>query len=407
MPAFTARAVELQKPDPGKRLEIADSTLPGFYLVVQPSGAKSWAVRYRADGKSRKLTLGPYPRLGLADARERARTALQAVSEGRDPAGERTAVLQEQAAAARLTFGAVVADFIQRYAKPRNRSWPEAERLLSRGDLAPWQERDVRSIGRRDVLDVIDAMVERGAPVQANRQFAAMRKLFGWAVERGILDTSPMATLKPPSPEVARDRVLTDAELRAIWLAASEIGYPFGHAVQLLILTGQRRAEVLEAEWREFDLDGRQWTIPRQRAKNDRAHVVALSEPVVAILSALPRIGQPARFLFTTTGSTPFSGISKASERLSKLAAAHMPAEQEIEPWRLHDLRRTFASGCARRGVSIHVVEKILNHTSGTFGGIVGVYQRHDFADERQAALSNWAEFVMKLCKSAAEISVR
>lgn len=105
----------------------------------------------------------------------------------------------------------MVADFIQRYAKPRNRSWPEAERLLSRGDLAPWQDRDVRSIGRRDVLDVIDAMVERGAPVQANRQFAAMRKLFGWAVERGILETSPMATLKPPSPEVARDRVLTDA----------------------------------------------------------------------------------------------------------------------------------------------------------------------------------------------------
>ncbi|MFB0490076.1 hypothetical protein ABIE45_002662 [Methylobacterium sp. OAE515] len=137
MSAFTTRAVELQKPDPGRRLEIPDSTLPGFYLVVQPSGAKSWAVRYRADGKTRKLTLGPYPRLGLADARERARTALQAVSEGRDPAGERTAVLREQAAATRLTFGAVVADFIQRYAKPRNRSWPEAERLLSRGDLAP------------------------------------------------------------------------------------------------------------------------------------------------------------------------------------------------------------------------------------------------------------------------------
>lgn len=164
---------------------------------------------------------------------------------------------------------------------------------------------------------------------------------------------------------------------------------------------------MLEAEWREFDFDYRQWTIPRQRAKNDRAHVVALSEAVVAILSALPRIGQPARFLFTTTGATPFSGISKATERLSKLAAAHMPAGQEIEPWRLHDLRRTFASGCARLGVGIHVVEKILNHTSGTFGGIVGVYQRHDFADERQAAQSKWADFVTKLCKSAAEISDR
>lgn len=402
MPAFTARAVELQKPDPGKRLELPDGALPGFYLVVQPSGSKSWAIRYRADGKTRKFTLGPYPRLGLADARERARTALQAVSEGRDPGAEQVVALQEQATTVRLTFGAVAADFIARYAKPRNRSWPETERLLTKADLAPWQERDVRSIGRRDVLDAIDGVVERGAPIHANRLFAALRRMFSWTVERGILDASPMASLKPPSPEVARDRVLTDAELRAVWLAAGQIGYPFGHAVQLLILTGQRRAEVLEAEWREFDLDGRMWTIPRQRAKNDRAHVVALSETTIAILSALPRIGRPARFLFTTTGTTPFSGISKATERLTTLAASHMPEGQSIEPWRLHDLRRTFASGCARLGVSIHVVEKILNHTSGTFGGIVGVYQRHDFADERKSALDHWSSFVASLARVAA-----
>lgn len=397
MPAFTARAVELQKPDPGKRLELPDGALPGFYLVVQPSGSKSWAIRYRADGKTRKFTLGPYPRLGLAEARERARTALQAVSEGRDPGAEQVVALQEQATATRLTFGAVALDFIARYAKPRNRSWPETERLLTKADLERWQERDIRSIGRRDVLDAIDGVVERGAPIHANRLFAALRRMFGWTVERGILDVSPMASLKPPSPEVARDRVLSDTELRAVWLAAAEIGYPFGHAVQLLILTGQRRAEVLEAEWREFDLDGSVWTIPRQRAKNDRAHVVALSETAKAILGALPRIGQPARFIFTTTSTSPFSGVSKATERLTALASGHMPEGQSLEPWRLHDLRRTFASGCARLGVGIHVVEKILNHTSGTFGGIVGVYQRHDFAAERRDALERWATHVQSL----------
>ncbi|GJD46107.1 Prophage integrase IntS [Methylobacterium cerastii] len=397
MPAFTARSVELLKPDPEKRLELPDSALPGFYLVVQPSGAKSWAVRYRADGKPKKLTLGPYPRLGLGDARERARTALQAVSEGRDPAGEKAADLQEQAAATRLTFGAVAADFVARYAKPRNRSWPETERLLTKADLEPWQARDVRGIGRRDVLDVIDGVVERGAPIHANRLFAALRKMFGWAVERGVLDASPMAALKPPSPEVARDRVLSDVELAAVWKAAAEVGYPFGTVVQLLILTGQRRSEVLDAEWREIDRDGRMWTIPRQRAKNDRAHAVPLSDAALGILDALPRIGKPARFLFTTTGSSPFSGVSKATERLSKLAAKHMPDAVLLEPWRLHDLRRTFASGCARLGVGIHVVEKALNHTSGTFGGIVGVYQLHDFADERRQALDNWASHLMVL----------
>lgn len=399
MPAFTARSVELTKPDPSKRLELSDAALPGFYLVIQPSGAKSWAVRYRLDSKSRKLTLGPYPRLGLGDARERAREALQAVSEGRDPAREKAAVLQEQAAAIRLTFASVAAEFIQRYAKPRNRSWGETERLLRAGDLASWQDRDVRQIGRRDILDVIDAIVERGAPTQANRVFAALRKMFGWAVQRGILETSPVAGLKPPSPEVARDRVLTDTELAAVWKAAVAVGYPFGSVVQLLILTGQRRSEVLDAEWREFDLDARLWTIPRHRAKNDRAHQVPLSEPVLKILTALPRVGKPARYLFTTTGDTPFSGVSKAQERLNTLAAAHMPDETLLEPWRLHDLRRTFASGCARLGVGVHVVEKALNHVSGTFGGIVGVYQRFDFADERRQALTLWAARICELHK--------
>lgn len=401
MPAgFTARSVEQSRADPTKRLELPDGALPGFYLVVQTSGAKSWAVRYRLDGKSRKLTLGPYPRLGLGDARERARAALQAVSEGRDPAAEKAAALQEQGTAVKHRFGAVAADFIQRYAKPRNRSWPEVERMLTKGDTAPWQERDIRSLGRRDMLDVIDAVVERGAPIHANRLFAALRKMFGWAVERGVLDASPMATLKPPSPEVARDRVLNDVELVAVWNAAAAIGYPFGSVAQLLILTGQRRSEVLEAEWREFDLAARMWTIPRQRAKNDRAHEVPLSQPAIGLLEALPRIGKPARFLFTTTGDTPFSGVSKATERLSKLAAGHMPADQALEPWRLHDLRRTFASGCARLGVAVHVVEKALNHTSGTFGGIVGVYQRHDFAEERRRALEQWGDHLAKMIRS-------
>ncbi|MEX5452656.1 tyrosine-type recombinase/integrase, partial [Stutzerimonas stutzeri] len=147
--------------------------------------------------------------------------------------------------------------------------------------------------------------------------FAALRKMFGWAVQRGILEASPVAGLKPPSPEVARARVLTDTELAAVWKAAVAMGYPFGSVVQLLILTGQRRSEVLDAEWREFDLDARLWTIPRHRAKNDRAHQVPLAEPAIQILEALPRVGKPARYLFTTTGDTPFSGVSKAQERLN------------------------------------------------------------------------------------------
>jgi integrase len=400
---LTARSVENTKPDPTRRLEIPDGALPGFYLIVQPSGVKSWAVRYRVDGKPKKFTLGPYPRLSLGDAREQARTALRLASEGRDPAAMRTAAEREAEASTKLRFGAVVAEFIERYAKPRNRTWPETERLLTKADLASWQDRDIRSITRQEILAVLDAMVERGAPIQTNRLVAALRRFFGWVVERGLLDASPMASLKPPSAEAHRDRVLSDDELRAIWLAAQEIGYPFGRAVQLMILTGQRRSEVLEAEWREFDLERGLWSIPRERAKNDSGHVVPLAPEAVALIRSLPTIGASPKLLFTTNGTTPFSGVSKAVERLSALACRHLNSGIKPAPWRLHDLRRTFATGCARLGVPLHVVEKSLNHTSGTFGGIVAVYQRHDFLDERRRAMHTWTSYVCGLVTTELE----
>lgn len=404
MAVLTLKSVEAARPDLSKRREVPDGALPGLYLVVQPSGGKSWAVRYRADGKPRKLTLGPYPRMPLTEAREAARTALRAVAEGRDPAGEKRAAKTEPGDTTR--FGAVAADYIERYAKPRNRSWRETESFLTRTLNATdrWQDRDVRSIGRKDVLNALDAVVARGATIHANRLFAALRRFFAWTVERGILNASPMAGLKPPSPEVSRDRVLTDRELVAAWIAAEQIGYPFGPVVQLLILTGQRRSEVLEAEWREFDLDAATWTIPRTRAKNDRAHVVPLAPHAVAILRQLPRVGQRSHLLFTTTGATPFSGVSKATERLQALAATSSPDAAEAASWRLHDLRRTFASGCARLGVPVHVVEKALNHVSGTHSGIVGVYQRHDYGDERRRAMELWAANLDRLLSGDAKV---
>ncbi|MCJ2106787.1 integrase arm-type DNA-binding domain-containing protein [Methylobacterium sp. E-041] len=406
MAVLTVKSVESAKADLGKRREVPDGALPGFYLVVQPAGGKSWAVRYRVDGKPKKLTLGAYPRLPLIEAREAARTALRAVAEGRDPAGEKQAAKGEPSAADAMRFGAVAADYVERYAKPRNRSWRETEAFLTRTLDATdkWQDRDVRSIGRKEVLNALDAVIGRGASIHANRLFAALRRFFAWTVERGILEASPMAGLKPPSPEVSRDRVLTDPELVAAWKAAAQVGYPFGPVVQLLILTGQRRSEVLEAEWREFDLDTATWTIPRTRAKNDRAHVVPLAPGAVEILRQLPRIGQRPRLLFTTTGETAFSGVSKATDRLQAIAGSLLPDGVESTAWRLHDLRRTFASGCARLGVPVHVVEKALNHTSGTHSGIVGVYQRHEYGEERRRAMELWAAHCDGLISGSAKV---
>jgi integrase len=182
--------------------------------------------------------------------------------------------------------------------------------------------------------------------------------------------------------------VLTDDELKALWKAAGELGWPFGDIVRLLILTGQRRDEVGEMGWPELALEQRLWTLPRGRVKNDNGHEVPLSAPAIEVIEKLPRVkGCP--FVFSTTGETPVSGWGKGKDRLDEAAG--------FDDWRLHDLRRTVASGMARLGIALPVIEKVLNHSSGSFRGIVGVYQRHSFADEKRAALEAWGRFVEQL----------
>ena len=213
--------------------------------------------------------------------------------------------------------------------------------------------------------------------------------MFNWAVARDIIAASPCAGVKPPTAERSRDRVLTDQELRAVWQAADKIGGTFGALVRLLILTGQRRDEVAGMRWSEIDLEGRRWTLGPSEFEDNRPHEIPLSKPAIAILTALPRIGN--RFVLTSTGDAPSSGYSKGKRRFDSLLPPDMP------DWRLHDLRRTVASGLARLGINLPVIEKVLNHASGSFAGIVGVYQKHEFSEEKRRALDAWGAFVAGL----------
>jgi integrase len=387
---LTATAVEKMKPGEARR-EVPDGQIPGLYLIVQPSGAKSWAVRYRSGGVSRKLTLGKFPKLGLTAARRAAQSATLAVSEGRDPADEKREARER---VAEDSVPAVVDLFIARHVQPNNRSASEVQRILKREVITVWPRKSIHEIGRRDVLRLIDGIVDRGAPFMANRVFAALRKMFNWAVERGIIDTSPCAGLKPPAAETSRDRVLSDDEIRAFWQATETAGYPFGPLFRLLLLTGQRREEVAGMRWSEIDLRNAMWRIPKERSKNGRAHDVPLPSPAVDILRGLPRI-DCCDLVFTTTARTAVSGHSKAKKRLD--AAMHDLAGIETTAWRLHDLRRTVASGMARLGINLPIIEKVLNHVSGSFRGIVGVYQRHEFSEEKRTALEQWARHVQAL----------
>jgi integrase len=388
------------------RYERPDGRLSGLYLIVQPSGAKSWCVRYRIAGKPQKLTLGGYPAIDLVAARKLAGEALRAVAEGRNPGAERHAARRKAVEDGADTIEDVALKFLERHAKRHTResSWRETARILgfavdpadaaklvrsaSGGDvLRKWKGKTIHAVKRCDVIELLDGIVDRGSPVAANRVLAATRKMFAWAVSRDMLAASPCAGVKAPAPETSRDRVLSDDELRAVWRAGDAIGYPFGPLVKLLILTGQRRDEVAAMRWSELDMAARTWTLPRERTKTDKSHTVPLSDAVVVVLENLPRIAG-AGYVFTTNGSTPVSGFSRAKRRIDDIVAQALGSAPP--QWVLHDLRRTCATGMARLGVDLPVIEKVLNHVSGSFAGIVGVYQHHSYADKVRTALDVW-----------------
>ena len=385
--ALTTRAVEKTKPGL-KRREIPDRHMPGLYLVVQPqpSGAKGWAVRYRHAGVPRKHTLGAYPAIDLKAARDLASKALRAVAEGRDPGREK---IQERAAKPD-TVETVARQFIERHCKRSNRprTARETQRLPS-ARAAPL----AYSIGARDH----PSRYPRSARPHCRRWQAHCRQphILGRAQDvqlgGGARHHHCIAMRRGEAADgraVARPS-LDDFELRAVWHAANKVGGPFGALVQLLIVTGQRRDEVAQMRWAEIDLDGRLWTLAPARVKNDQPHDVPLSDSAIAILQVLPRIGN--EYVLTTNGEAPSSNYAKNKRRLDALLPDDMP------PWRLHDLRRTAASGMARLGVNLPIIEKVLNHSSGVFAGIVGVYQKHTFADEKRQALQNWGAFVDEL----------
>jgi len=419
--SLTVRRIETVQPS-SSRQEIPDGLLVGLYLIVQPSGAKSFAVRYRYAGQPRKLTLGAFPAITLEAARDIGGKALRAAAEGRDPATEKQSAkgdakrqAAEEIRGKRDLFENVARDFIERHAMKNNResTWRETARILGfkpdpdnagkllvvepqKGKpptvLQLWSGRKVQDITKRDVITLLDTVRDR-APVMANRNLAAVRKLFNWCLARDIIQVSPCTLIDPPALESSRDRILSDDELRMVWNAAEGDGWPFGPLVKLLVLTGQRLSEVGGMHWQEVDLEHRMLVLPPERVKNGERHEVPLSDAAVKIIEALPHMTKG--FVFTTTRDTAVSGFSRAKDRLDAAVKASLTkGAKSPEHWTFHDLRRTMASGMARLGIQLPVIEKVLNHSSGSFRGIVGVYQRHSFAEEKRTALAAWASHV-------------
>jgi integrase len=362
-----------------------DAGYPGFGVKVTPKGRKVFIVLYRTGGagsKLRKYTIGPYGRVTLHQARVAAQKVFAAKLEGRDPAAEKR-TMRRRIVADR------VEDLLEAFIAQRltqNRSGGEIARLLRREVGKTWAGRSIHEITKRDVVDLVAAIEQRGAPVAANKALKATKTFLRWCVGRAVLDQSPAEGVPLPSKEVARDRVLDDNELAHVILAARKIGGPYGGIVELLALTGQRREEVTRLQWEELDLAQQLWTLPKSRTKNAKVHVVHLSEQSMAVLK---RAEQTGLYVFSLLGTKPFPGFSRAKRRLDQLSG--------VTGWRLHDLRRTCVSGMARLGISPHVADKILNHQSGTISGVAAVYQRHEFLAERQEALERWGAHVARI----------
>lgn len=368
------------------QVQYADGKLPGFGIRITASGIKTFYLAYRVRGRSRRLTLGRYPFTSLADARAKAHEALVSLNKGSDPQGETPRT---------PTFDAAVDTFVETHCRHRNRpsTAAETERLLRAVFVPLWKHRLITSFTKKDVLQVIDDLMQANTPSAATHAFAVVRKLFNWCIERGLIEVSPCAGIKSPARPASRERVLTDDELARLWNASEADGYPFGRIFQLLALTAQRRGEVVGMKWSELDFDAGIWTLPGTRTKNHQQHKVPLTRDVIQCLKSIPRGATDLVFPARGKPDQPYSGYSKGKRGLDQRADLH--------DWTLHDLRRTGATGMARLGIPPHVVERLLNHVSGTFGGVAGVYNRFQYLDEVRDALAKWNAHVSGLVDRA------
>lgn len=361
----------------------------GLYLRIRPrTGYASFEGRRRPYPP---YLIGPLA-IGLPSARELWREALVKIARGEDPsAAKKAARAAAMAGPSHTTVEDALELYEARYLKPNLRTAAEVARVL-RKETAAWAPRDIKAIGADDVHQLLDSIVDRGAPGQASHLYAYLSKFFGWCVNRRLIAQSPLTGIEKPSAGKARDRVLDDSELVLVWRASERLGYPFRDVFRILLLTGQRKSEVAEAPWSEIDLNARAWRLPAERVKNAKPHVIPLSAQALAVIGEIPRIDE-SLLVFTTTKTTPVSGFSRAKRSLDAAIAAENGGEP-IAPWTIHDIRRSVASGMARCGVDLVVIERCLNHISGSFGGVVGVYQHHKFEREVRLALDRWGAHV-------------
>jgi integrase len=365
------------KPPATGQVEYWDALTPGFGVRVSYGGRKAFQALTRIDGRLQRFTLGSYPKMALVDARDQAKRIIKDAAKGVSPKDRDAEERRKAQTARRNTFASVAEEFMADHAKSL-RTKDEMQRMINVDLLPAWGDKPIASITRADAKTLIREKA-RNAPIAANRLVSLISKIFSWALDEEIIQASPAVRLRRPAEENERERSLTDDEIKTLWPVFTSMGYPFGHGLKFLLVTGQRRGEVGGMKWSEIDGDG--WKLPGERAKSKQGHRVPLSTLALEILEQCPRIGD---YIFMSgRGAEPLEGWDGAKRRADSYLA------KPIEHWRIHDLRRTMATQMRSLGVDRLVVSKLLNHAES---GITKTYDRYAADPEKAAAMERWSD---------------
>jgi integrase len=391
---FTDRSLKAIKPPlKPKQLDYFDDSLPGFALRVSYNGRKSWIVLYRCNGVKGRLTLGRFDVVPMADARERAREALKAAGKGNDPTADKRRDREAP------SFKEVVDRYIEEYAKPNKRTWQKDKRLLERNLMPGLGRRKAHLIGRTDLRAELNKIKSRPAPVEANRTFEVVRRLFNWAVEEEIVTESPAANLPKPAEESPRERSLTADELQALWLALDGASPTVRSVFRLMLLSAQRRNEVSRMRWADLDRREGWWNIPGELTKTKRPYRVPLTPAMLAIIEEMERLKLDPEWVFSRSeggGPIPETNVTRPFRKLIRDAGiAHfMP----------HDLLHTVTSHMTAMGISQFDVGKVRHHTSNDSKTITSRYDHYTYDREKRRALDLWNTRLLQIVAGKVEM---
>lgn len=430
---ITKRAVDAIKPTDADQY-LWDDALPGFGLKVTPGGSKVYLLKYRMGGReaaTRRYTIGKHGPLTPDQARKRAQELASMVAQGIDPRQLELDTFAAQAEAKRqveaqarldstLLFEKVAERWLEDYEiGHRPRSHAQAKSAIDKHLVPALRGKPLPSITRADVQGILNGIPAR-QPATRRTVYAYASILFGWALQRGDIAENPLLTMAKPKAVKARDRVLADDELATIWRATETLRAPLGAFYRVLLLTGQRREEVAGMKWDELDRATATWIIPAGRAKNDTTHIVPLSPAVVDELDRLALAKQvkdkindvdaqrwpKSGAVLSIRGGVSLSCFSQAKTLLDAEVTKARGDDGPMDHWRVHDLRRTMATGFQRLGIRFEVTEATLNHVSGAKGGVAGIYQRHDWAEEKRTALEAWAKHVASIIQPPEQTNI-